>query len=245
MSQGQNRKIAFFVEGKTELSFLSRFLLPLVYGYNNISIECFPPKESYNCGQYNYINQNCSIEFIIKDVGADNAVLSAINKIDNKKNYNKIFGLRDAKSEVYNIYWKRKYPNKKIDVDIDLVKQIKDDLNKEIGNENAKIYFSIMEIEAWLLAFYKVYIKINKLLTLEYIEKKIGYNLETADSQEIMNPATQLKKLEEIGYKKGFPGKILKHLDKKDVDDLRSGNKISSFFELCDDLFLLKSKVIL
>ena len=242
MSQEQNKRIAFFVEGKTELSFLSKFLLPLIYGYENISIECFPSKDAYSCGQYNYKNQNCSIEFIIRDVGADNAVLSVIKK--NKGKYNKIFGLRDVKSEQYNIYWKRNYPDKKIGVDISLVEQMRDDLNKRLNDKNAEIYFSIMEIEAWLLAFYKIYVKISRLLTPVYIEKKIGYNLETTDPQKIINPATQLKKLKRIGYKKGFPEKVLSHLEKEDIDDLKNGNKISSFFELYDSLFLLKSKII-
>jgi len=240
MSQEQNRRIAFFVEGRTELSFLSGFLLPLIYNYENISIECFPSKESYNGEQYNYINRDCSIEFIIKDVGADNAVLSTIQ--NNKKKYNKIFGLRDAKSEQYNIYWKRKHPDKKIGVDISLVEQMKDNLNEEIDDENAEIYFSIMEIEAWLLAFYKAYVKINELLTSEYIKKEMKCDLRITDSQEIINPTTKLRKL--IEYEKGFPEKILKHVKKEDIEDLRKENKVSSFFELYDSLFLLKSKVI-
>jgi hypothetical protein len=60
-------------------------------------------------------------------------------------------------------------------------------------------YFAIMEFEAWLLAMYENFEKINSLLTIEFIKNNLGYDLSMIDPQiEFFKPSNEIRKILKI-----------------------------------------------
>ena len=51
-----------------------------------------------------------------------------------------------------------------------------------------------MELEAWLLAFKDLFVKLDKRLNNQYIEKKLGYHLEKIDPEKaFFHPTKQIE----------------------------------------------------
>jgi hypothetical protein len=217
------RKVAIFVEGQTELIFVRDFLLRLI-DPSKLSLECW----ELLAGQlsrvrYPYSCPNPEILFRIINVRGDERVLSSIKDgekdLIEKGGYEKIIGLRDMYSEAY-----EKLSRGVIDDGISnqFVQSHNSTIQKMTHHDRIKLYFAIMKIEAWFLAMYNVFQRIDSILTVEYIKEKLGFDLKRIDPQkEFYKPSNQVGDLFLLSGRQ---------YDKKESDI----NNITSKMELAD-----------
>ncbi len=169
------------------------------------------------------------------DVGNDEKGVSVIKEnadnMLNKHGYKEIWGIRD--------FFPEKIENK--------VKMITA-INRVINNsQRISVILVIMEIEAWFLADYNIFSKINKKLTPDYIKEKIGIDLINDDPEVKYNHPSvvinNILKLADQKYTKN-KGQIHKIVNSIDYDflclDVKQTSKIKAFF-----LFLKKLHAVL
>jgi len=229
------RKFAIFVEGQTELIAVREFLLK---AYNFVlKIECRTLFKSGKLrkAEYDYTNPSARFYFQILNIGNDKAVVKRI--LEREKNmwkagYEKIIGLRDMYSQAY------KEESRSIDNDVTqrFINGANETLTDKASHpEKIVICFAIMEVEAWFIAMYKLFEKIDKRLTSEYIKDKIGIDLETVNPETaFFHPANQMVKIYELVGKKydkhkGDIEAIASHLKNQDYSDLLASAKCNSF----------------
>ena len=176
------KKLAIFVEGKTEQIFVNK-LLREIAGTINISIEI----QSQEGRKF--------VEVIMKDIetsatkffvliynsGSDIRVASDMKKQYKKlteSGYERIIGLRDI------------YP-------ISIIQKSK--LQSELENVLPKgsipinIVIAVMEVEAWFLAEYNHFLKIDPRLTPEQIQAMFGFNPQTDDMEQRPHPTKDME----------------------------------------------------
>ena len=176
------KKLAIFVEGKTEQIFVNK-LLREIAGTINISIEI----QSQEGRKF--------VEVIMKDIetsatkffvliynsGSDIRVASDMKKQYKKlteSGYERIIGLRDI------------YP-------ISIIQKSK--LQSELENILPKgsipinIVIAVMEVEAWFLAEYNHFLKIDPRLTPEQIQAMFGFNPQTDDMEQRPHPTKDME----------------------------------------------------
>ncbi|MCE2697376.1 MAG: DUF4276 family protein [Nostocales cyanobacterium LE14-WE4] len=201
------KKLAIFVEGKTEQIFVNK-LLREIAGTINISIEI----QSQEGRKF--------VEVIMKDIetsatkffvliynsGSDIRVASDMKKQYKKlteSGYERIIGLRDI------------YP-------ISIIQKSK--LQSELENVLPKgsipinIVIAVMEVEAWFLAEYNHFLKIDPRLTPEQIQAMFGFNPQTDDMEQRPHPADDMKQIYNYvgkGYHKSEKqlNRLASHLD--------------------------------
>ena len=135
------------------------------------------------------------------------------------------------------------------------VKRSPEDINNQVSNliiercnqtirnlthpDRIKLFFAIMEIEAWFLGMYNLFKKINSVLTVQYIEQKLGIDLTTTDPQkQFYRPSDQVNDIfllcrGEYKKKHGEIENICSNMDYADFDTARENNRCSCF----DDFF--------
>lgn len=166
------KKIAFFVEGQTELYFINKLLIEIA-GRHNISIilkrisgGSKVVKIIQNIRQpITTHSLNLQFEALIYDCTGDDHVKSELlDNLDSLKNngFSKIVGLRDL------------YP----ETDLNSLKR---GINFIPSNKKPlalpfKIIIAVSEIETWFLAECNHYTCINEQLTIQKISQEIGYN---------------------------------------------------------------------
>lgn len=193
------KKIAFFVEGKTEQLFLESFLLE-IFNKNEITIEKVKitggSSTQLNIKTINAIDLKIKTQYyiLIYDVGGENNIKSYIlNRRETllKSGYSIIIGIRDVFPK-----FERK----------DIQKLLDNLYFKTPQNElPIKFILQIMEIEAWFLAETSHFQKINKRLTVDLIHKKLLFNPIMDNMEERNNPASDLSncyKLVGLNYSK-------------------------------------------
>jgi hypothetical protein len=58
------------------------------------------------------------------------------------------------------------------------------------------MHIAIMEIETWFLAIYHIFERMNSILSVKYIESKLGINLANIDPQtEFFRPSEEVNKI--------------------------------------------------
>lgn len=188
------RKVAIFTEGQTELIFVRDFLLRIL-DLSKLSLECWELlAHRLSRVSYPYSCPNPEIHFMIIDAHGDEGVLSSISEREKnlieKGGYEKIIGLRDMYSEAY----KKLSPGVINDsVTNRLIQSYNLTIQNMIYSNKIQLHLAIMEIEAWFLAMYNIFQRIDSLLTVEYIEEKLGFNLRRIDPQkEFYKPSNQV-----------------------------------------------------
>jgi hypothetical protein len=178
------KKLAIFVEGKTEQIFVNK-LLREIAGTINISIEI----QSQEGRKF--------VEVIMKDIetsatkffvliynsGSDIRVASDMKKQYKKlteSGYERIIGLRD-------IYPRSIIQKSKLQSELENV------LPK--GSIPINIVIAVMEVEAWFLAEYNHFLKIDPRLTPEQIQAMFGFNPQTDDMEQRPHPADDMKQI--------------------------------------------------
>jgi hypothetical protein len=233
------RKTAIFVEGQTELVFVREYLLKW-FDYSDISLECYTlfTDSNFHSTEYSFPNETAENFFQIINVGNDNAVLTRIlNREQHLWNvgFNRIIGLRDMYSKQY-----RELLTQAGQIDLSLNEEFKDATKKEITSrsnqaDSIDFCFAVMECESWILGFHNCFETINPLLTTDYIENQLGFNLEKVDPEvTFFHPARIMEDIYALAgenYKKskGNISKIMAALQKEDFECLVSSSKCSSF----------------
>lgn len=202
------RKIAIFAEGQSEQIFVRHFLA-LTLGWEKISFQCLKLyADSMTKARFDHNNEHAEVHFLIVNVGNDERVLSVIKETEVsflQKGYEKIIGLRDMYSEKYK---KRSLGR----IDENVTRAFIENADKAIEQmsepDRIKMLFAIMELEAWFLGMYSVFERLNSELTIEYIEKELGYNLSAIDPQtEFFRPADIVENIFSLigeRYKKSY-----------------------------------------
>lgn len=178
------RKVAIFTEGQTELIFVREFLFRLV-DPSKLSIECWELlAHNLSYVPFSYSSPSPEVHFFIVDAHGDKGVLSAIREREKdliqKGGYEKIIGLRDMYSEEY----KKLSPRA---INDSITQKLIQSYNLTIQNmthsTKIRLYLAIMEIEAWFLAMYNIFKKIDPILTVEFIRQNLNIDLKTTDPQ--------------------------------------------------------------
>lgn len=188
-------KIAFFVEGQTELIFLE-YLIEYVAEHHNFTFtkKHFPNKEN-DQGKKMLIlqlNKNNSELYIqIIECQGEGAVISQImEKYPNliKQNFQMILAIRDVDP----------IPRNKIE---ELQKNIINAVMSHQSNIEFVLILAKMETEAWFLADYKHFQKINPKLTPEFILQERGYDPKNFDFELLDKPSKELDEIYKLaGY---------------------------------------------
>ena len=189
------RKIAVFTEGQTELIFVREFLLRLIDN-SKLSFICMELlARKYFYVPYEYSSPNPEIHFLIVNVHGDEGVLSSISdrekSLIEKSGYEKIIGLRDMYSEAY----EKLSPGIINDsVTKRLIQGYKLTIQNMVYSDKVELYLAIMEIEAWFLAMYNVFQKIDTVLTIDFIKQNLRIDLRNTDPQkEFFKPSRQVQ----------------------------------------------------
>lgn len=234
-------KIAVFVEVQTELVFVREYLLKW-FGYENISIECYTLRtdNSFHSTEYAFPNDNVAYFYQIINVGNDSAVLT---RILNREKYlwnigfHRIIGLRDMYSEQYKELNSRKYVGKINPIVVEEIKAgLQETIKKRALRPNSIDFcYAVMETESWILGFHQFFVKINPILTTDFIESRLGFDLSQIDPElTFYHPARTLEEIYELGGEKynkskGNIAAIMDALQKEDFESLLQSGKCSSF----------------
>lgn len=181
------RKMAVFVEGPTEMTFLRR-LLTEVAGKNHINFtihEACGNREDRYLAEYRYEakwDAKWYVAIIISN--SDDNVTSDINDRYEgliEQGYESIVAVRDAGPKI---------PRHEI---IDHLNGFKD--NVKSHNVTPALIFAIMEIEAWFLAEHTHFQKIHPELTLDRIKSALFFDPGVDDVELRDHPSLDMKKL--------------------------------------------------
>lgn len=230
------KKIAIFTEGQTELIFIREFLFRIV-DPSKLSIECYELL-AYKLSSvpFSYYSPDPEVHFMIIDVHGDEGVLSSIREREKhlieKGGYDKIIGLRDMYSKVY-----RKLSPRVINDSVTqkLIQTYSLSIQNMTYNNKIKLYLAIMEIEAWFLAMYDIFQKIDKKLTVDIIKRNLGIDLKIIDPQSVFyKPEEQIRAIfglcgRRYDKKKGDAENICSKMDLIDFDNARENNRCSCF----------------
>ncbi len=186
------KKIACFVEGQTEQIFVER-LFQEIAGYKKIAIATY----KFTGSKSNRVSQplksttvnNAAFFVLIYDCGSDSHVVSDIKSQHNSlsnNGYEKIIGLRDL------------YP-KPLDEKENIEKGIRG-LLKPLQKTGIPIsvILAIMEIEAWFLAEWHHFAKIDSRLTPEFILQEYGLDIKNSNIEARHHPAEDLKEIYQL-----------------------------------------------
>lgn len=235
-------KVAVFVEGQSELIFLRNILFHLI-DPSKFSFRCLRlHAEREHDVEYTYTSPRAEVYFQIINVGNDEKVLSAIKDrvpFLFNKGFSKIIGLRDLLSKTYrgenggkiNEGLNQKY----IDKAQGIVATLTD-------AHRIHLHFSIMELEAWWLSMYNLLAKINNVLTVDFINRNLGYDLSQIDPQtQFLHPSVELDKILKfagLSYNKSFSEveNITSKIEPTDIENAIENERCRSFKAFCDDV---------
>jgi len=190
-------RVAIFTEGQAELIFTRELLVKFVFEYQDISIECLELHNSdIHKVPYQIKPPDPLFHFQIVDVGTDNKVVSYVGETYQNliaKKFDLIIGLRDLYSEEYGKL-STVVDEEKIQLFREKQTQTLDRITD--NSEKVKLIFAIMEFETWLLSMPHLFEKINPLLTINYIQEKLGYNLlQGFPHRDFYHPTNQVKEI--------------------------------------------------
>ena len=190
------RKVAIFTEGQSEQIFI-RHLLLQVMDCSKISFRCLRLYAGRDIpAKYDYLNPNAEIHFLIVNVGQDEKVLSILKEREAnliRKGFDRIVGLRDMYSEEYS---KRSNSEINNSVTMSFIDGWNSTIQKMSDPSKIRMHIAIMEIEAWFLAIYHIFERMNSILSVDYIENKLGINLADIDPQtEFFIPSEEVNRI--------------------------------------------------
>jgi hypothetical protein len=184
---------------------------------------------------FDYTSPEPKVFFLIVNVQNDERLMSAIKEREKKfidDGYEQIIGLRDMYSEAYD----KLSPGT---INNTITNQFIKGHNATIQTMNHPskifIYFSIMELEAWLLGMYGLFQKLNPTLTVEFVTEKLHYNLKEIDPQKIFfKPSNEIDKIFSLckmhyNKKRSDIEKVVALIDTSDYAAIMQNKRCSSF----------------
>ncbi|MBI2120076.1 MAG: DUF4276 family protein [Parcubacteria group bacterium] len=231
------RKIVLFVEGQTEAIFV-RQLLMSCFDLNLLKIT-LQHLNSRSSSSYGYENPAATILVQIYICGGDEAVLGAIRKREKtlfEKGAVFVLGLRDAYSEAYE---NQATAHSDGNIDTVLIEKMRQLQAKEIKQmvnpERIELHFSIMEIEAWILAVDDIFENLDTTLTNNFILKELLFDLSGIDPESYFyKPSKNLDQIYKLvgrtyDKKKTTLESLISNINKTQFDSLASQPKAASF----------------
>ena len=225
-----NRKLAVFVEGQTELIFVREFLKQWYsYDANVVGFDCYNLLANEFCdAEYKYGSEESENYYFLVNVGNDRSVLSSIigrMKFLQNKGFQLVVGLRDMYSTQY-----IKDAGKREIVDAVSKKHIESVKEVLQGIENGAFvdfHFAIMEVETWFLGMSRFMEKVDNRLTSEYIYQNAGIDLGEDPEKSVFHPSAELGKIYSLVDKQ-----YDKHLS--DISAIMSKLTTDDFIELIE-----------
>jgi hypothetical protein len=212
------RKIAFFVEGQTEQIFIDRLVREL-FGYSKVSIILKQAQGGSNMPRQELVRKisaadNPAWQALICDCGADNRVKSEI--LDNlpnlvKAGYSYIIGVRDLYPMPVN--------------DLPRLKAGLKFLPPRLSRRYAdffEIIVVVQEVETWFLAENHHFRRVDRRLTGQYINHKLGFNPYVIDPTARKHPSKDLNSIYQLvgrSYSKKYM-QVLRLVNKLDFDHI-------------------------
>lgn len=234
------KKIALYVEGQTEQVLLNHLIKTwwVFTGIEIKNIKMWGDKE-IECEMADY-SSNVTAEpnhfFLIIDVDGEGSLASSIAKRANRQHAQgyEIIGLRDLYAQDY----KKRPPNCKEEAYCDILENIKKafKIMKCINPEKIDIFFSVMETEAWLLAFSNALSKWAK-----NSEHPIPNDLEA-----IPRPSVLIEKIGKSvgrGNHKSFNGIVsfVTPILREEIVEVYESNRVPSFSQFWKKILCLTS----
>jgi hypothetical protein len=232
------KKLAFFVEGYTEQKFVEKLLIE-IFGAKKIAVQIGKIQGgkstpiSITLINSIEINEDLQYYVLIYDCGGGSTVKSYILEQRAgliKQKYSKIIGLLDV------------YP----DFERKDIEKFARYLKSYIPTKDIEISFvlAVMEIEAWFLAEYNHFNKIDENLNVDLIAENLGFNPAEDDMEARDTPADDLKNCYQlVGKKYAKKQKVIsKTIDALDFGSIyfetlnRVGN-LSKLIEEIEDVF--------
>lgn len=216
MANNSIKKIAFFVEGATELIFIEK-LLKEVLATDTYIIEKREMRggSKKNIITINVLNTAVAKEttkcyILITDCGGDSTVKSYV--LDQrasliKSGYTLIVGLLDL------------FPKNKADLH-----KFQYGLYYQVPQKELPICFviSVMEVEAWFIAEKSHFLKVDNKLTVQWINSQLNIDLDNIVFEDIPKPAETLNSIYKLvgkGYSKKSK-KVQITVDRLDYSEL-------------------------
>lgn len=190
------RKIAFFVEGQTEMLFLEALLRHLA-AEGHLCIEKLRAQGGGKNGKPRLLRAwarsadapegECNLYAQIVDCGGDSKVLSDLR--DNYRSllrggFDWMVGLRDVYPDVP----RAEYPRLRQTMDALLPR----------GPADASIVLAVMEVEAWFLAEYTHFERLDPRLHPQAIAKRLGLDVRNIPASDRPHPAEDLRQIYEL-----------------------------------------------
>lgn len=180
-------KVGIFVEGQTERIFVVKFLSEYLNGEHNFSrleLKRLGDDDEIILTQRRY--PNAKYYFLIYDASGDGKVFSALkDRAENmivQEGYKYLIALRDL------------YPlprGKKQET----IKKFENLFSSYVFKDKIKLALSIMEIEAWFLADYNLFKKINVIASSNHINKQLAIDLVNKNPESFPHPAAIIGKI--------------------------------------------------
>ena len=239
-----NRKLAVFVEGQTELVFVREFLKQW-YGYdvNVVGFDCYNLLAKEFCdAEYKYGSEDSENYFMIVNVGNDNSVLSSIIgrlKFLRNKGFQLVVGLRDMYSSQY---IKDAHKHEIVDEvsrqHVESVKKILSDLEDGVFVD---FHFAIMEVEAWFMGMDDFMERLDGRLTRDFVSQNLNISLDDDPEKTMFHPAAELGKIYALVGKqydkhKSDISSIMSLLTNDDFLSLINSGKCSTFKMFAESL---------
>ena len=239
-----NRKLAVFVEGQTELVFVREFLKQW-YGYdvNVVGFDCYNLLAKEFCdAEYKYGSEDSENYFMIVNVGNDKSVLSSIIgrlKFLRNKGFQLVVGLRDMYSSQY---IKDAHKHEIVDEvsrqHVESVKKILSDL--EDGGF-VDFHFAMMEVEAWFMGMDGFVERLDERLTRDFVCQNLNISLDDDPEKTLFHPAAELGKIYALVGKqydkhKSDISSIMSLLTNDDFLSLINSGKCSTFKMFAESL---------
>ena len=193
------KRVEIFVEGISELIFVRDILLK-IYNFNatKIYIHCnsLNPRTNHK-DLWERGTPGAEIHIEITDVVGYTNLLSAIADRRKRLEENKVslvLGLRDIDSSEYTEFIRESFTRD------ESILKVQEGVDKglslyDFGME-VKIFYAVLELEAWFLALYKVFVQIDSRLTNDYIKSELGLDLESIDPEkDIEDPCAEIEKV--------------------------------------------------
>lgn len=170
------KKIAIFVEGETELEFVSQFLLELA-GQNNITINQYkykgggrniPQRIAYFTGNIPASDEKFQANIYVssKDESVNTDIKEQAETLY-QSGFERVIGLRDLRGQKPDGQPFRL-------TDLPRIELANTFVEAQCQPLQAKIIIAVMEIETWFLAETTHYAHIGRILTENYVKGKVG-----------------------------------------------------------------------
>ncbi len=184
-----SRKIAIYVEGQTEQILLNH-LIKTWWGYAGMSIQnlkLWADANTHKVPDFMPANeQSPETIFLIIDVQGVGSLISALAERANSQHQSgfELIGLRDLEAEDYS---KKRYSSIQ-----DAIAAIREATRKALevkrcqNPEKIDLFFAVMEIESWLLAFESAIAKWGRMTEQDVQQMLAGQSLEAIASPHLI-----------------------------------------------------------